>query len=162
MTDVEIWFEKEEDFTKTQKLLKGLGFAIEIEGKKIIVPMSAFSIRAELLMPYEKHFPKITQTIHDFDIEFPRETGVYKMGGAKITIEHRASDFHDCFQLYQGIGSSLKDLHNLYMAIKAGKALPSINWSVEQTGPSREDAVKSAENLTKETRKKHKENPEES
>lgn len=160
--DVEIWFDKKSQLKEAQKALEEIGFEVEILGKKIIVPINAFSIRAQLLIPHEKLFPKITQVGHDFDIEFPRETGIYKMGGATITIEYKCSDLQDSFQLYQGISSSLKNLHELYMAIKAGRALPGVSWSVDQIGPSGEDAIRSAENLAKESRnKKQKENFEE-
>lgn len=147
---MEIWCPNIHYASKLSELLKIEGFEPETNGRRIRVLISAFSLRAELLLPYEEYLSVTQITQQSFEFDFPREAGVYKYKSATITAEERYSGIiqdgeYVCCQFFQGIANSLKDLKDLYFAIKAGEILAEKNWDLDHDSSLKRKLIHEAE-----------------
>lgn len=152
---MEVWFADKETIEKALSELKAKGFNAKKNGLRIKIPISAFSVKAELLLDLKNLSGRITETSEEYDhgewSDYPREVGVYQYQDAKITIKNCYND-ETPYQLFEGISKNLDDLIKLYQGIKAGEIFPKTKWQTKQTGISQKNAVEEAESIIRKNR----------
>lgn len=147
---MEIWCPTAKYASKLAELLKAEGFDPEFNGRRIRVPISAFSFRAELLFPYRDYLAVTLISQTSFEYDFPREAGVYNHKGARISVEEvyfavsAGTEYIPC-QFFQGTSDNLEDLMELYFAIKAGEIPVDKSWDIDHDTGLKKRIIKEAE-----------------